>query len=730
MAAAFEWGPIKSKGKMNVSNFKNDQNEFNDYNIIQTSASTTFEKMFSGTEGGHTDASIGTDTPFVYNTLVQTPLWLDNCNNFRAGINSSTLGYAGYGGDKDGSIDLFGQHTEPGVNKLLSMVCKATAECTSKQVQDRNLAYLFLHSFKPTPFSVNSISNFGHGLTDEGGSSCTDARGCTNVNALEEEDQDDVWVSIPQAFARIPFATAASMIQVPKLWVYAVGATFWRYRSWRGSTNNGEKWNKGTETYQTGFDPLAQPGYPTRDNFYQTNSNGTAKITNIASTDNVTSILGDDTTYGPLYLGFDADIYGGNNKAVGMSLFDNADSNIRTTAYYKYTVPNLDYTTNNVSGSYKVNNHIQSSSFMDTIHQGLYNGQQTYSAGFGAYFDYYGLYSKTTQDNNQFTNLFVSRTSGGNVFSKKAENIYALYEDPDKPAINNSNLPWSLKQLYSTKLNINGIPTTTDFRFSSVGSDIYGSDGSTPMLNSGRVMRDTWWDIKYIAPWDFGYFTPDGLDDDSWFGDWTDAKGDYNGIYATLPQVGSSMTYQSMSPAQPHYYYMANNAHSDGGQNYNDIKVIDSPYHNGNEGRIIYESLPDVVKNMFIEKFEDWVDSDFANNILPKIDPCNFGSGTESFIGNYTLTRLEDVNVGGSNEFQPMSGDFYITHPRIKTDYVLTLSEDLNLVDGLLNEHFLILNSTPKIWWGHAEKSFPNDYFLADEHLVDAYTKAFFRGIP
>ena len=97
----FEWGPIKEK--LQQSNFELDD-EYDKYTIQQTPAPGLFEhatglphplgvpkdnKVFGqGTlnnqgnvKGAHPPRDKD-DTPFVFNTLVQTPLWLDNCNNF------------------------------------------------------------------------------------------------------------------------------------------------------------------------------------------------------------------------------------------------------------------------------------------------------------------------------------------------------------------------------------------------------------------------------------------------------------------------------------------------------------------------------------------------------------------------------------------------------------------------------------------------------------------------
>jgi hypothetical protein len=143
-------------------------------------------------------------------TLVNTPLWLDNVNNFR---------------------------------KLLGDSFKI-----DEKDQLKNLAYLFLHTLKPTPLIKRFINNDGYLYNDQ---------------LDDEQTQSSVIWSLKA------FNSVAGVVKVPKFWLLALGAQLWRWKEFVGVDNDTNVWNKtliaenSTETPKkpTGKDPLIQPGW-------------------------------------------------------------------------------------------------------------------------------------------------------------------------------------------------------------------------------------------------------------------------------------------------------------------------------------------------------------------------------------------------------------------------------------------------------------------------------------
>ena len=147
--------------------------------------------------------------------LITTPMWLDNVINFRKLKSSAS-----------------------DVNKNYD-----------ESTQYKNLAYLFLHTLKPTPFVQRIISDDGFMFYNSGGK-------------IEPADYGPSLIWSLRAFN-----TIGGIAKVPKAWLLTLGAQLWRWREFTGS-KKGEKWKKpliciGCKTYDipNGNDPLIQPGY-------------------------------------------------------------------------------------------------------------------------------------------------------------------------------------------------------------------------------------------------------------------------------------------------------------------------------------------------------------------------------------------------------------------------------------------------------------------------------------
>lgn len=164
----------------------------------------------------------GVSTPFI-----TTPLWLDNIIKFR------------------GTTPLL-KPTQPfiinhqGTSKSISY--------TNIQIQNRNLAYLFLHTTKSTPL----ISRY---VTDNG-------------KLFSNEDGEDVGMDSASAvYSLKAFNITGGVTKVPKIWALTLGAQLWRWKMFVGTKSDGS-WNRplnckncGAGDIPTGFDPLAQPGF-------------------------------------------------------------------------------------------------------------------------------------------------------------------------------------------------------------------------------------------------------------------------------------------------------------------------------------------------------------------------------------------------------------------------------------------------------------------------------------
>ena len=223
----------------------------------------------------------------TFDTLIQTPIWLDNVNRFRKAqtfnnsfTNLSVSRSRGYSGSKSDPGYLRPRVSEtnagnPGyislntdTNKVKGYTLKSpdlriTDPSNSRietgkygydthQIEARNLAYLFLASCKPTPFITCGLSEKRSGE----GSLSWDSTGDGVFNY-----KHDIY---PKAL--VPFIKSNGTIKIPKVWVYGMGAVLWRWKMYMGcnTDDNGNiRWrNPLFGEKPEGYDPLSQPGHP------------------------------------------------------------------------------------------------------------------------------------------------------------------------------------------------------------------------------------------------------------------------------------------------------------------------------------------------------------------------------------------------------------------------------------------------------------------------------------
>ena len=156
------------------------------------------------------DAEYGYKFSVATATMVTTPLWLDNVINFRK--------------NKTGTDSL------------------------TEADQNKNLAYLFLHTLKPTPLITRFINNDGYLYND--------------IVDGNQPLSSVIW-------SLRAFNTTSGIVKVPKVWLLTLGAQLWR---WREFISSDKSWPKilrqngeTTTVIPTGKDPLIQPGIYTND---------------------------------------------------------------------------------------------------------------------------------------------------------------------------------------------------------------------------------------------------------------------------------------------------------------------------------------------------------------------------------------------------------------------------------------------------------------------------------
>jgi len=139
--------------------------------------------------------------------LVTTPMWLDNVNTFRLLTNGPQL---------------------------------------DPLIQNRNLAYLFLHSLKMSPLVSRLITDDGY-LYSKG------------KQKVEQGGPSSIW-------SLKAFNTVGGIAKVPKAWLLTLGAQLWRWREFVGVDTNGKWVTPLNGETPKGNDPLVQPGYNSIDN--------------------------------------------------------------------------------------------------------------------------------------------------------------------------------------------------------------------------------------------------------------------------------------------------------------------------------------------------------------------------------------------------------------------------------------------------------------------------------
>jgi len=505
------------------------------------------------TEGGKSETEPGDDIDNealsttggdgISSPLVSTPFWLDNVNKFRT---------------KSG-----GSEVVPPPNSNL----------TSEEVQNANLAYIYLHSLKMTPFISRFTTDDGY-LFDE-----TDKKD-TNTNSSSPSSVKTA--SYIQSLRALMITSGLS--KVPKAWLLTLGAQLWRWKMFVGTNTDpiSKKtvWNKPltcinclTGDIINGFDPLAQPGY---------NSlvgNPTVYSTRFRNGNNASYI---ERNHLPKYI---ATIYGiGSNRAFNLvqkSVFDREYMSVKNYGHF----------------------------------MGDFKGENTYAA-----FRYFNIY----------------------------RDRMGLLKD---------------------------------------GLRIVDDNGVT--ITENTETKKYSWAQNWIAPHHLLYINPEKFYDVG--------EGEGSGFVMTFEN--DSVSYLDYPTLMPETYL---------GNKYSDAEILSGSTNyttsrskelDGNLG-MVFQYIPDEVKNIIVDNFLNWVKTEWENNILPVVDPINFGNQSTSMIGVNNLYKynieLSEQLLGNDNDscFLTLNGD----------------NEEVKKIKNkLLIDQYWIVNTTPKIWYGIGTESQPVD---------------------
>jgi len=600
----------------------------------------------------------------ISTAFVTTPLWMDNVNKFRI---------------------------ETGAGELQKPTTGYGSNLNTKQIQDRNLAYLFLHTCKPTPLIIRACSNSGF--------------------LLAITDSEDTGYEPSSTYSLKAFNTAGGIAKVPKMWALALGAQLWRWKMFVGVKADG-KWNKPLQPYNTlaagdlptGFDPLAQPGWHSYDGKKREAHSGEAYTSTAWSFSPTTQIT---------------------QKILSLSNIERNDIDIYLNKIYR----------SSTSWTPKIQTSSFSSNYLSA--QGKYVKDWADDViGFGLY-QAWSLLSEPAKilakghggDLPWTISQPVTGGLDGNVISSGVASITpnaCVY-------FNYYGLLASGSTYGKISFGDGDIGTEDDPKGLQLSQIVNPNDASGQLWTAKKISDNYNWSQLWIAPHHIPYVHPEGF---------AGGKGEACSYVQVFTNTMDYLDYQTIMPEDRigfGYKEMCNygdtvtdvfkNLHSDP-----NVENLIDPTSMLRQGRFIHrdrvsdgnlgmvmQHLPDEVKDIFIKNFEEWVDSDFggsSNNILKEIDPINFdNTSTGSLIGgSYSWSReISKTAVNGTTN----------------NSVALALKPNLTETKKLVSEKYWILNSTPKIWYGIDSSDTIttnkfNSKFVISNKIFDEYLNSFF----
>jgi hypothetical protein len=661
---------------------------------------------------------------FVSDTLVQLPIWLDNVNNFRLATTKGTTESRldGMSADEwgngrpltNGSYELksptIGQIKKTS-EKILTGNNQNEKAYTPEKIQNRNLAYLFLASCKPTPFITCGLAEPDPGTF--GGAS-----------AVFNDKAEHYPKSI------IPFLTSQGLAKIPKVWVYGMGSVLWRWKMYMGAnkdSNGNIIWrNPIFREHPIGLDPLAQPGHP-----------------------GYTERSGNES---------DPSIQRGIR-----SWSRGIDSSTTEKSYVNdlFKVKTLSFLTpvNNLST-------LQTSCFASSairdvgLNRSLTGGRQNSGAEYGenpiahgCNFDYWGVYNadKTLYEMGVPNSVRMPKRNisfyggGGSQYGNSSwTTLWYHFIKPSKSPAS----PNYITRLLQFPGKINH-PLDLSFR------------------SAKEASANTFWPLLWITPWQHFYTEP--VNSNSGVGPKlpspNQAKNsivektltfipvdhkwrDYVGNFGLLGDTTNNFSNRTLNATPDNTTYGSYpKKFSLPGKEISDTTLLGV----NARGRITYSGfgedtwvnleggkyaeliafLPTFIKEKFVEEFEKWVDGDWASSYLKVIDPVNFDECKTDCLG-----KSYRVNPFISGEDQPLnkvlgtnSASVY-TSPLPDSVGIISLDKKVNSVLGdleedLFNSYYYAMISTPKVFGLDIHDYTDGSPFYANEDLVKTYLESF-----
>jgi hypothetical protein len=655
---------------------------------------------------------------FVFDTLVQLPIWLDNVNKFREATTINS------GGDARvvKNPPQWGINNRPlkSDNYQLKVPPKdeVNKEYTSVDIQNRNLAYLFLASCKPTPFIT-----------------------CGTVQHPENNKAVYTYKDEHYPKAIIPFLTSQGLVKIPKVWVYGMGSVLWRWKMYMGVNKDGNGniiWrhpalispNQSSGHQPKGLDPLAQPGHPATTIFF-----GESRKNRSFTTSNGTS---DDN------LSYVNRLFKNEKGWVSGNINDN--TTIQTSCFAAGAVKNSGLNRSLTGG--------RDNSEAD------YNSEKKYRITHGCNFDYWGTYNgdKTLIENGIPNTILMP---------KRFPNQFGVsVSDKSKSSWTTFGYRF-VSNTYTTALIMRNFFGTWKKPAPQTGYSDQPEKQYNPLdlgfRNAKDASANTFWPLLWITPWQHFYTEPvnsrsqlgpklenqEGKENsmvektltfipaDHQYRDYVGNFGalgfnknyylrDLGSVNRNPYEVKISKKFILPNKNVSDEYKFRTSYVTDGKESFNQ-----NNWFNLEGGRYteLIALLPTFVKDKFVEEFEKWVDGDWKNTYLKAIDPVNFHECKTGCLGeSYRVNSFAQSEYVANQLIGQFAADKWSFRGNgygiISLDKGVNSSLN-NLEKDLFDSYYYAMISTPRLFgldWHDYNDDAP---FYANETLVESYLKAF-----
>jgi LAS superfamily LD-carboxypeptidase LdcB len=663
-------------------------------------------------KGASNDTYLQWAQTFVMDTLVQLPIWLDNVNRFRE---ATTI-------DNNSDLNRINNAQWGAKRPLDSNTYKLKSpqdsNITSEGIQNRNLAYLFLASCKPTPLITCGLAEPSPGSFGK----------ASAVFSFVDEHY-------PKSI--IPFLTSQGLVKIPKVWVYGIGSVLWRWKMYMGlnkDTNGNILWGHPIFGEKpTGLDPLAQPGHPS---FTESDLSRKERSNSRANTP-------DNSYVNKLF----------KSEKQWISSNVSADNTLQTSCFAGPTIRNAGLNRSLTGG--------------DKDSGAEYGKPGDYMIAHGCNFDYWGVYNADKKLRNRIPNTIkmVKKNSSFYGYSSQYSfsswtTLYFQFVKPSNPSTIDSIFDdWG--ERYGEKYN----PIDLSFRSAKEASvntfwpllwitpwqhfytEPVNSNGSIgPKLDSQNKKNNTIVEktLTFI-PVDHKFREYVGN-----FGALGDKTLNYANrkLDASDPQnIDLSTSTKFMLPNIENNLF-SNKTLKTSYITYENFGLNTWVHLEGGRYAELIALLPTFIKEKFVKEFENWVDGDWTNTYLKVVDPVNFDNDCETgCLGKsyrlnsfehtkkpYALTKLLGLDstdaYTDSWDTDKSAGFIYDREAQFGVISLDTTNSDnrdkiSQLETELFNKYYYAMVSTPRVFgldWHDYKDGSP---FYANEVLVKKYLETF-----